>query len=130
MNDLGYFMTTGMIFYVLFALFVKHLVIDFPIYTSYACRIHSEQRTPLWWLHIILHGVATAFLLWIITIPAWIAVLAGILDSVVHVSIDFIFYLLNKRFNVNLSMWWIPDTDQYFHCLFYVMLTFGLVMLV
>lgn len=119
-------MTTGMIFYVLFALFLKHLVIDFPIYTSYACRVRSEQRTSVWWLHIILHGVATAFLLWIMTIPAWIAVLAGIIDSVVHVSIDFIFYLLNKRFNVNL----LSDTDQYFHCLFYVMLTFGLVVLV
>lgn len=125
-------MSAGIIFYVLFALFLKHLVIDFPIYSNYICR---DIDTPgvVWYTHIILHGLATAGVLLIIKIPLGICILLGIIDLFIHALIDALMIYCGKRCrndaNFKSKFSWVVNIDQYLHTLMYVFLTFGLVLI-
>lgn len=117
-------MAISIVFYILFVLFIKHLIIDFPIYTTYACKNIKIHETVLWYAHIIMHGIVTFILLWLISIPLWISILAALIDFTLHFIMDF-FVVRNTKLNNGIDKRpWVADIDQFFHCTVYVVITF------
>lgn len=125
-------MSTGIIFYVLFALFLKHLVIDFPIYSAYVCR---DIDTPglLWYSHILLHGVATSCILYVMQIPLLVCIIIGAVDLLSHYAIDTVTVYCGRRGRTDpsfaASFRWVVNIDQYLHTLVYVSIVFALVLI-
>lgn len=124
-------MSTGVIFYVLFSLFLKHLIIDFPIYSRYVCHDLSIVFSRLWYAHIILHGLATAFILYIISFPILICLLIGSVDTISHFLIDMADSRIATRCKrdpvFSGKFRWVTSLDQYLHTFVYLCLTFALV---
>lgn len=126
-------MTFGIIFYVLFALFFKHFIVDFPIYSGYVCRNQQSHSSLLWMLHILVHGLATFFILHLVGLPLWICSMIALIDLGSHYIIDSISVYCYKRMITDPifkeKFYWIPELDQYLHGLSYVSMAFLLVLL-
>jgi hypothetical protein len=126
-------MSTGIIFYVLFALLLKHLIIDFPVFSSYMPRDIINTHSSVWYAHILLHGLATMFILSMMSFSVPICVSLGLLDLVSHWLIDSMTISIgrkckyNQEFSKNFS--WIGNMDQFLHSVIYVGLTFMLVLI-
>jgi len=125
-------MSIGVIFYVLFALLLKHLIIDFPVYSSYGSRDITTPHRPIWYIHIVLHGIATMFILYMMSFPFLVCVSLGMLDLISHYLIDSVsaFFGVKCRYNLEYSrrFSWIVNMDQFLHSVVYACLTFILVL--
>jgi hypothetical protein len=121
-------MSAGVIFYILFALFIKHLLIDFPLYSRYICKNQEHDKTSLWSLHILFHGIATFAILWLMALPIWMCLLLACVDWVSHFTIDSIAIRFYEKYKVDPAFeekyYWVVDLDQYFHTATYVVIAF------
>jgi len=127
-------MAAGVIFYILFALFVKHLLIDFPFYSNYICKNQKPDKSFLWSMHILFHGIATFFILWLMVMPLWICLSLACVDWVSHYMIDKIAIYCYEKYREDPvfaeKYYWVVDLDQYFHTLTYVVIAFLTLLLI
>lgn len=110
---------------ILFLLFTKHFVVDFPLQKPYQWMNKGTYGHPGGILHAGLHGIATGLILLLFVDPS-LALMLGIFDLVIHYHIDW------AKMNINKKMKWKPDTheefwillgiDQYLHTLTYIII--------
>lgn len=128
-------MTVSLVFVIMFLLFLKHIIIDFPIYTYYVNRRYSTFYPVRMWLHTIAHGVATAAIIYftVYYIPLWIPIVLGLFDSITHHTIDVTLMkmLAKSKCYENYRDWyyWIPQLDQVLHAVVYIIILGTLVIL-
>lgn len=111
-----------------FLLFTKHFIVDFPLQTKFQYSNKGSYLHPGGLLHAFLHGCGTYFCF------AWYAPLAAgylaIVDIVIHYHIDWAKVNLNSKFGwgptTHEQFWWLLGFDQYLHALTYI----GLIYLV
>jgi hypothetical protein len=109
-----------------FALFTKHFVVDFPLQWEYQWQNKGRYGHPGGLIHAGLHGIGT-YLCFVLCLP-WIAIdLAicfAVADAVVHYHIDWAKMNLNARFGwrpeSSEKFWWLLGLDQYLHALTYI----------
>ena len=116
------------IIFLLLALFTKHFIIDFPLQTKYQWSNKGTYGHPGGILHAGLHGLGTFLCFVWIALPT--AIIAGLIDMLLHYHIDWV------KMNLNRIKKWAPTThepfswllgaDQYLHALTYI----GLVSLI
>lgn len=106
-------------------LFTKHAIVDFPLQGPFQYLNKGTYGHPGGILHSALHGAATTGVLFLM-FPhlAFIAMVAGLVDFVVHYHIDW------AKMNINKSMgwgpttheqfWWLLGLDQFLHAATYV----------
>ena len=126
-------MSVGIVFYILFALFFKHVIIDFPLYVGQTDRPRQSHSIRLWAFHILLHGLATFFILYLISVPVLICSLLALIDTAVHSVVDYAANYFYKRYKTDAAFenkfHWVVELDQYLHCLIYVSMAFLLILL-
>jgi len=127
-------MSCGVVFFLLFALFFKHIVVDFPIYTQYVCRVRANSSAFAWKLHNVLHGLFTAFILFSINVPLWAIIAIGVGEMLFHYLVDsFTVYCVGrcKTDPVFEAKWyWSTELDQFIHCLSYVGIAYLVTMVI
>lgn len=106
---------------VLLLLATKHLIIDFPLQTRYQWSNKGTYGHSGGLLHSGLHGLGTVLCLWWFT-P--LAIIAGLIDAVVHYHVDWAKMNLNRRLGLGPTthegFWWLLGLDQYLHTLTYI----------
>jgi hypothetical protein len=125
-------MTAGVIFYLIYALFFKHAIVDFPIYIRYLCRGISVDRN-IFLLHIVLHILGTALVFFLIGAPVWMIIAMATVDGLSHSFID----MLTGYFDIRCKneeafkekFYWVPEVDQFLHCLVYITMVLGAVLI-
>lgn len=114
--------------WLIFALFTKHLIVDFPLQTRLQWSNKGTYGHPGGILHSFLHGLGT-YLCFVWYAPV-IAIYFFLVDMFVHYHIDWAKMNLNKKLgwgpNTHEQFWWLLGVDQYLHALTYI----GLVALV
>lgn len=115
---------------ILFCLFLKHFIIDFPLQGPYQWKNKGTYGHLGGILHTGLHSIGTFFVLLSFASPN-AAIMFAVLDGVVHYHIDW------AKMNVNLKMGWKPDThpefwillglDQFLHTATYLVIVVLLV---
>lgn len=107
---------------VIFLLFTKHFIVDFPLQTKFQWSNKGTYWHPGGLLHAALHGVGT-FMCLVFVSPATAALLA-LFDFVIHYHIDFVKINLNKHYGwgptTHEQFWWLLGFDQYLHALTYI----------
>lgn len=116
---------------ILFLLFTKHFIVDFPLQKPYQWQNKGTYGHPGGLLHSGLHGWATyIILLFFVTWPT--ALIAGLADMFVHYHIDWAKMNLNKRMgwraDQHEEFWTLLGLDQYAHAVTYIVIT-GVVVL-
>ncbi len=113
---------------ILFLLFTKHFVIDFPLQKPYQWMNKGTYGHPGGLLHSGLHGLGT--LLCLIMFTPYALGLA-VLDFAVHYHIDWAKMNLNSKMgwgaNTHEEFWWLLGLDQYLHALTYIGITAAIV---
>jgi len=110
--------------FVLFLLFTKHLIIDFPLQTKFQWSNKGTYGHVGGILHAAFHGMGT----WCCF--AWYAPEAAIylsfLDMVIHYHIDWAKMNINARYgwkaDTSPHFWTLLGIDQYLHALTYLLL--------
>lgn len=109
---------------ILFLLFVKHFIVDFPLQTSYQYLNKGKYLHFGGILHSSLHGVAT-FICFLFAAPD-LALIAATIDFVVHYHVDYLKVNVNNKFNwkpnTHEEFWWLLGLDQLIHTLTYLYL--------
>lgn len=107
---------------VIFLLFTKHFIVDFPLQTKYQWSNKGTYWHPGGLLHAALHGIGT--MLCLAVVSPEISVLLGLFDFVIHYHIDFFKMNINKQLGwgptTNEQFWWLLGLDQYLHALTYI----------
>ena len=122
-------MTTTTILLVLFALQMKHFVVDFLLQTRYQLVNKGTWGHPGGILHAGLHGVGTYLCVALVTRPD-IALGLALIDWTVHYHIDWAKMQLNSRLGLTPAdsrFWVLFGLDQLLHQLTYVGILFLLV---
>jgi hypothetical protein len=112
--------------FLIFLLFTKHFIVDFPLQKEYQWRNKGTYGHPGGLLHAGLHGIATwACFAWI---DPTAGVGLGVIDALLHYHIDW------AKMNLNAKMGWGPSTheefwillgvDQYLHAITYFFLIY------
>ena len=109
---------------VLFLLFTKHFILDFPLQTQYQLQHKGTYGHLGGILHSGLHGIGTWLSLVAFTpFAIWLA----FVDFVVHYHIDWAKMHLNRITgwtpNQN-QFWWLLGLDQYLHAVTYIILVY------
>lgn len=128
-------MTLGLAFFLIFALLIKHLIVDFPVYSGYICKKYGQSKNDIAWkIHILGHGVGTAFILLLVGIPVIPILILAAIDMVSHYVIDSIVVHVIGKLKTDQfyqeNLFWVPELDQFLHCLIYVGMIFLLVFLI
>lgn len=107
---------------IMLILFTKHFIIDFINQTNEEVESKGKYLEILGMWHSIKHGIATM----IIMVPFcgfyW-AIVAGLIDYILHYHIDYFKMRIGKSMNLNPSnkaFWIIIGLDQYLHTLTYM----------
>lgn len=115
-----------MALYLLFWLFTKHLIVDFPLQTKYQWSNKGTYLHPGGILHSGLHGVGT-YLVFLFVAPIAAPFLAAI-DALIHYHVDWAKMNLNKKLGwgptTHERFWWLLGFDQYLHALTYLGLVY------
>ena len=110
------------IIFLLFLLFTKHFIVDFPLQKEYQWRNKGTYGHPGGLLHSGLHGLATLAILLAFTNPL-LAVFLGLFDFVLHYHIDWGKMNLNKRYGwgplTHEEFWILVGLDQFLHAVTY-----------
>jgi Protein of unknown function (DUF3307) len=106
---------------ILFLLFTKHFVIDFPLQKPYQWMNKGTYGHPGGLLHSGLHGLGTWLsLVWFTPY----AIALALFDFVVHYHVDWAKMNLNAKMgwgaNTHEEFWWLLGLDQYIHSLTYI----------
>lgn len=115
---------------VLFFLFTKHFVVDFPLQTPYQWMNKGRYGHPGGLLHAGIHGYFTYIILWLFT--DWSAALMmGLLDMFIHYHIDWVKVNVNKRMgwkaDTHPQFWTLLGADQYAHVVTYLVIALAVV---
>jgi hypothetical protein len=113
---------------ILFALFTKHLIVDFPLQKPYQFLNKHIYGHPGGLLHAGLHALGTLIALWLVTnqffLPLGVILLVAAADGAVHYHVDWAKMNLNKRLGwapaTHEEFWWLLGLDQYLHALTYL----------
>lgn len=108
----------------LLLLFTKHLIVDFPLQVPY----HYQNKGTYGHMggieHAFFHGASTFIVFLIVGWP--VAIIAGLIDMVLHYHIDWAKMNLNKKLGygptTHEQFWWLLGLDQYLHAVTYIML--------
>jgi hypothetical protein len=95
---------------------LKHFLIDFPLQSPYFTLNKGDIKHPALYLHALMHGVVTGFLL---------NPICGLLDFIVHGIIDFLkadYTISNKLTPQDKKFWNAFGIDQMCHQLIYLFL--------
>lgn len=108
---------------ILFLLFTKHLVVDFPLQVPYHYQNKGTYFHPGGIDHAKLHGYGTFFVvIWFTTLP--VAAVIALFDVVIHYHIDWAKMNLNKKLGygptTHEQFWWLLGLDQYLHAVTYI----------
>lgn len=111
--------------WVLFFLFLKHFIVDFPLQTKFQWSNKGTYGHIGGILHAILHGTGTYIvLICFTTLP--LAAAMFLFDTIVHYHIDWAKMYINKRFNwhpeFNPEFWWLLGLDQFLHYITYLII--------
>ncbi len=108
---------------VIFLLLSKHLLVDFPLQTSFQYLNKGTWLHLGGLLHSSLHGIGTLIILLCFTNPLMAFTLA-VLDFVLHYLIDYGKVNINRNLGyspVNSEQfWWLLGLDQWLHQLTYL----------
>jgi len=116
-------MTTTMVLLILFGLFIKHFIVDFPLQKPYQYLNKGTYWHPGGVLHAKLHGFGTfLILIWFVSWP--MAVVMGLIDMLIHYHIDWAKVNINKKMGwgptTHEQFWWLLGADQFLHALTYL----------
>ena len=114
-------------------LLTKHFIVDFPLQVPY----HYKNKGTYGHLggiqHALLHGIAT-WLVFVVVLGltgAMTALIAGLIDFVVHYHIDWAKMNLNKKLGwgptTHEEFWWLLGADQFLHHVTYIVLIWAFV---
>jgi hypothetical protein len=110
---------------IIFLLFTKHFIVDFPLQTRYQWSNKGTYGHAGGVLHAWLHGLGT-FLCFYWLDPAHALWYAGI-DALIHYHIDWAKMNLNAKLKwgptTHEQFWWLLGADQYLHALTYIAIT-------
>lgn len=111
-----------MILIVLTLLTVKHFIADFLIQTKYQWSNKGTYLHPGGLLHAHVHAVATYACFSLVSLST--AIVAALIDFVVHYHIDWAKMNINKYYgfgpNTHEEFWWLLGFDQFLHSLTYI----------
>lgn len=112
----------------IFLLFLKHFIVDFPLQTKYQWSNKGTYLHPGGLLHSGLHGLGTYFVF--LAYAPFASIFLALIDFVVHYHIDWAKMNLNSKMgwgpHTSEKFWWLLGLDQFLHALTYI----GLVWLV
>lgn len=112
------------VLFLVFLLFTKHFIIDFPLQTCYQYSNKGTYGHLGGILHAWLHGLGTYLcFVWINPITA---IYLAVADMLIHYHVDWAKMNLNSKFNwgptTHDQFWWLLGFDQYLHAITYIML--------
>jgi hypothetical protein len=106
---------------ILFLLFSKHFIIDFPLQTPYQYLNKGKYGHPGGLLHSGLHGIGTFIVLFLYTPVAYLFAIA---DFLIHYHIDWAKVSINEHYgwksNTHSQFWILLGMDQYLHAMTYI----------
>jgi hypothetical protein len=111
---------------ILFMLFSKHFVIDFPLQTPYQWMNKGTYGHPGGLLHAGLHafGTLVIFLFMMASIEG--AIILALIDGILHYHIDWAKMRINAHYgwkaDKHPEFWVLLGLDQYLHALTYLLL--------
>lgn len=110
--------------FLLWLLFVKHFVVDFPLQQPYQYLNKGTYGHPGGLLHSGLHGLGTYLcLFWFAPIAA---IYLAVADFVIHYHVDWAKVNINNKFGwgptTHEQFWWLLGLDQLLHALTYIAL--------
>ncbi len=109
-----------MIFLLLFALAVKHWIADFVLQFEYMVQQKGLYGHRGGIEHALVHGILTCVILMVFVNNVFVAVLFGLLDSVIHYHTDYVKARWGIR-DANKQKFWIQlGADQLAHYCFYI----------
>ena len=119
-------MTEAQAVVLLLALFgIKHFIVDFLLQRKYQYSNKGTYGHPGGILHAVLHGVATALVLWLFADINWILMMMAF-DAFLHYHIDWAKTNINKHYGWTATthdeFWWLLGLDQLLHWLTYVVI--------
>lgn len=113
-----------MTLWAIFALFTKHLIIDFPLQGPYQYKNKGTYGHPGGLLHAWLHACGTMAVLAFFA-PS-MCILLGLIDGLVHYHVDWAKMNLNQKFGLrpdnSEQFWWLLGLDQYAHAVTYILI--------
>jgi hypothetical protein len=108
--------------YLMLGLFIKHLVIDFPLQGPYQYKNKGTYGHPGGLLHAGLHVIGT-FVVLICGAPLVAALMLAMIDGIVHYHIDWSKVNINKKFGwgptTHEEFWYLVGLDQFLHLMTY-----------
>lgn len=107
--------------WLMLALGVKHLIIDFFLQTRYQYSNKGRYGHPGGILHAALHALGT-WAVFVVATP-WALTLA-VLDAIIHYHVDWSKVNINNYFGwtptTSEAFWWLLGIDQFLHFLTYI----------
>lgn len=107
-------------------LFVKHFVVDFLLQRPYQYLNKGTYGHPGGVLHAGLHGTATMLSLRLFGYDVKLAMILGLLDTVLHYHIDWAKVNINRHYGwtatTHEQYWWLLGLDQLLHTLTYILI--------
>lgn len=115
---------------ILFLLFLKHFIVDFPLQTSpYLYLNKGIYGHPGGIIHSGLHAIGTFVVLLYFT-PITIALLIGFIDGLIHYHIDWAKVKINKKMNwgptTHNEFWILMGFDQFLHTMTYLAIVWAI----
>jgi hypothetical protein len=113
-----------MVLLLVFVLFTKHFVVDFPMQVPYHYLNKGTYGHLGGMSHAALHGLGTLFVLMLFPIEFTVCSQVAVADALVHYHIDWAKMNLNKKMGwaplTSEKFWWLLGLDQYLHALTYI----------
>ena len=112
---------------IIFLLFTKHFIIDFPLQGPYQWQNKGTYGHPGGILHSGLHAIGT-YLCFAWFVSPSLAMQFALIDMIVHYHIDWAKMNINARqgwaANTHPEFWWLLGLDQYLHAITYIGLVY------
>jgi hypothetical protein len=107
---------------VIFLLFTKHFIVDFPLQVPYHYKNKGTYGHLGGIFHAALHGLGTFLCIFWLNFET--AIYLAISDMLMHYHIDWAKMNLNRKLGwgptTHEQFWWLLGLDQYFHSLTYI----------
>ena len=124
-------MTINEVLLLIFLLFTKHLIVDFPLqfprhYLNKGKYMHLGGIE-----HAVLHGAGTALVvIWFA--PPEVTLMISLVDALIHYHVDWAKMNLNAKLGygptTSEKFWWLLGLDQWLHAVTYIGLVAWLVL--
>ena len=111
---------------ILFLLFTKHFLIDFPAQTPYQWMNKGTYGHPGGLLHAGLHALGTLIVFLAVSASLEGALILALIDGILHYHIDWAKMRINAHYgwkaDAHPEFWVLLGIDQYLHALTYLLL--------